>query len=541
MDKSRKALLALTSYDASGRTLGHSLAFYVSESGEAVSSFTVFSGAARAEVTDYEGRTLPVTHISAVNDLYDVARFRVGISGKKVDFLPQAKEEIAVGASCYALYSSDKKLMYKEGKVTELTKLKDTHYYYKLSTPIDREQLNAPWLSSSGEVFALAQDDASGKKQASYGVSTSYIASLRYTSVDAFNSMYTRIGIRKAWPDDPSQASVVLFLAAGQSDEKTYLETLDDFIRTFPNYDEGYMSRATHYASNRATLCNSPAECLDKALTDMAAGMKSSAAKPMSLFRQAQIIYNVATEDTTITDPRWSLDAASALLRQAMATGSDPAFHALAGDIAFARQDFQSAYDEYRQANGEGTTYYMAAKSLENIPGAQISDIILMLDSAILKLGRPIPAHAAPYVLERVDYKVQLGLHKEALDDYNLYYRLMGGNVNDRFYYYREQARFKLSDNDGALSDIRQAISLKADPDYFAEEAAILVRLQLYTEAIASIEKALAISPDFASCYRLLGLCHLRLEKKKDACDAFNKARELGDPLVARLIREHCQ
>jgi tetratricopeptide (TPR) repeat protein len=64
--------------------------------------------------------------------------------------------------------------------------------------------------------------------------------------------------------------------------------------------------------------------------------------------------------------------------------------------------------------------------------------------------------------------------------------------------------------------------------------------MQNYDDALASVQKALDLAPDFAACYRIRGICFFRREKKPEACEAFAKAHELGDPLVARLIREHC-
>ena len=52
---------------------------------------------------------------------------------------------------------------------------------------------------------------------------------------------------------------------------------------------------------------------------------------------------------------------------------------------------------------------------------------------------------------------------------------------------------------------------------------------------------ALRLAPDFASCYRLRGICYVRQGKKAEACEAFNKAKELGDPVVDKLIKEHCK
>ena len=208
--------------------------------------------------------------------------------------------------------------------------------------------------------------------------------------------------------------------------------------------------------------------------------------------------------------------------------------------------DYQQAYDTYMKANQtESATpegYYWAAQAKANIVGSNISDIIALLDSAVAKTGTPPTAAAAPYLLERIDYKLQLNNFIGAVADYDLYYNLMNGQVADAFFYYREQAKFRLGELDGALADIQEAIRLNPNSAiYYAEEASVFIRMEKYNEALASIEKALKLEPDFAASYRLQGVCYIRLKKKAEACQSFNKAKELGDPVVDRLIKEHCK
>jgi tetratricopeptide (TPR) repeat protein len=509
MDKSKKTVLTVTTFDKNSRIINSTLGFYVSETGEALSAYSLFNGAATATVTDTDGNTYPVTSIIGADDLYDVIRFRVAVP-KKVPFLTVAPDPVPEGSPIFLLPYPDGKTTtpFRQGAVTEVSKLKEPYSYYKISFALENGQANAPLLLSSGQVFALAQDDASGKNTHSYGVSATYVRSLKQNPADALNSVYTRIGIRKDWPDDAEQASVSLFLLAGRQDTQAYLETLNDFIATFPHYPDGYFNRASHYAAGHAGLAADSAgqsALLDLALAD--------------------------------------LQTAAQLCRN---EGDIPAaYHELEGNIYFFRGDFPSAYDAYMKANASPAassgSYYQAAKALENIPGAQISDIIILMDSAISKLGNPLPKEAAPYLLERVEYKIQLSLFSEAVEDYNLYYTLTDGQVNDSFYFYREQARFRAGDNEGALLDIREAIALNAGvPDYYAEQAAIFVRLQRYDEALESVGMALNLAPDFAACYRIRGVCLVRNGKKTEACEDFHKAKELGDPIVARLIRQHC-
>jgi tetratricopeptide (TPR) repeat protein len=545
MDKARKAVFRLTTFDAEGKQKASTTGFFVSAEGEALSSYAAFDGAARAVATDAEGREMPVSYILGANDLYDAVRFKVDVP-RKTEFLPIASEPAAGTAAYLLAYSAGKAPVFTESSVSEAGKLKDAYGYYTLAAPLAAEHKNAPWLLADGQVFALAQEDASGKKQLSYGLSAAYAASLSYTNVDAFNNVYTRIGIRKAWPPDAEQAAVSLFLLQGSQSAADYLATLNDFTARFPQYDEGYLSRASHYALRYAELEMPRDEALALALADLIKAEELSANKSQALYKHAQLIYNVALADTSLSDPAWMLPAAAAAVGRALAAEESAANRLLEGDIYFAMGDYAAAHLSYMAAHSNPNpaySYYMAAKSLENVQGAQISDIIALLDSAIIRMGRPTPsAEAAPYVLERVDYKMQLGLYAEAVADYDLYYYLVNGKVNDRFYYFREQARFRLGDNEGALNDIAEALRINPQSaDYHAEEAAIRIRLENYEAALKSLAKAIEIRPDFGACYRLQGVCYVRQKQTAEACRSLRRAEELGDPLSARLIREHCK
>ncbi len=549
MDKSKNAVFTVTTYDKDNRKINTTTGFFISETGEALSAYSLFNGASKATVTLPDGATYPITYIIGADDLYDVIKFKVTVP-KKVAYLPLASDPLTVGTPIYLLaYSTDKNTPFKEGVISEVSKLKDPYSYYKVSIPLESAQANSPLLLASGQVLGLAQEDASGKNDVSYAVSAGYVNSLQLSTTDVFNSVYTNIGIRKTWPSAMEDASVALFLAANSQDAKTYLETLNDFIATFPNAAEGYLSRASHYANKRAEISSSSdeqANYLNLALEDLNSASKFSNNKGENYYNQAKLIFGVASVDTTITDKNWSMGAALASIIKAIDEDDQPIYHQLEGDIYFYLGEYNSAYEAYMKVNNSdlasSSSYYFAAKALENIPGVQISDIIVLLDSTISSMGTPTPPEAAPYLLERVDYKTQLSLFQEALEDYNLYYTLVNGLVNDTYYYYREQVKFKMGDMDGALADIQEAIKLNSNsPGYLAEEGAIYVRLQKYNEALASLDKALIIAPDFGACHRLKGICLVRLNKKGDACESFNKAKEYGDPLANRLIKEHCQ
>ena len=148
-----------------------------------------------------------------------------------------------------------------------------------MAVALEENELNAPLLTPEGEVFGLAQADAGGKKDICYGLSAGYAGSLSIGSADYLSSAYRNINIPKGWPKELDQATVALYLISGTQDAKARLETVNDFITTFPDAPDGYLNRSDLYAYNRAELANSMAEqaiYLQKALDDIKTASKCS-------------------------------------------------------------------------------------------------------------------------------------------------------------------------------------------------------------------------------------------------------------------------
>ncbi|MDF9830737.1 trypsin-like peptidase domain-containing protein [Parabacteroides sp. PF5-6] len=552
LEKQRKAVVTITTYGKENKTLHTGTGFFVTETGEVLTGYTLFKGAEKATVTDTDGNTYPVVSILGANDLYDVIRVKANVP-KKVVYLTVANEPQAVGAALYMLpYAKGKSTAFSQGTITEVSTVTAPYGYYKTTIPFDSPQaMNVPVLTEDGLALGLMQDDAGGDKAISYAISAGYIRSLTLSSVDLLSKTYTDIGIRKAWPADPEQAQVALYLLSSSQDATTYLETLNDYIATFPNSLDAYLSRASHYAYRYTDLAEATAQpansFLDLAKKDYEAALKlGTGEKNDILYAKAKVIFDVASHDTTFVDQGWSLTDAMKTLQEAIKLKDQPLYHQLEGDIYFTMGIYEQAYESYAQVNeseiASPSSFYWAAKAKEQIPGTNISDLIVLLDSAIVRTGPEPTNETLAYLLERIDYKMKLMMYDEAIADYNLYYDMLNGHVDDSFYYYRQQARFRGGDIAGALEDIQAALKMRPqEPNYLAEEASIYLRQEKYDESIRSLDKALALAPDFASCYRLKGVCLVRQNKKMEACPLFEKAKELGDPLAGRLIREHCQ
>jgi hypothetical protein len=541
IDKASKAIISIetTTKEGVSRT-GNG--FFIQENGEAVSSYDLFRNAEKAAVTTSAGEKLPVTRILGADELYGVIRFKVAVP-KKTAFLTQAQTALSSGATACIPPSKEIKELAR-GAVLEITRVNGAYDYYKVDMPLPGSQESYPLLTEDGEVFALTQADASGKGK-TYGISVAYIKSLQIASMDLLKRTYSDIGIRKAWPQTAEDAQITLLLYASGEDASSYLETLNDFIATFPDNAEGYISRASHYAYHRKELASAEDEqlrMLDLAWADLEKAGKQTKNRGYIYYNKAKLIFGIATNDSTLRYRNWDVETADEYIRKAISEEDLPAYRHLEGDIALYNGDYEKAFRSYSTVNrspaASGTSYYLAAKSRQQIPGFNYMEIIALLDSAVAK--SPL-AEAQAYLLESVDLKMQTGFYEQAVKDYDKYYIFTGGNVSDGFYYYREQAKFRSGDFEGALKDIEKAISLdRENAVYHAEMASVYLRLKEPAKAQECAEKAIVLKPEFASAYRLSGISLIRQDKKEDACKYFVKAKELGDQVVDRLIKENC-
>ena len=84
VDKAKRAVFSVVTYDQNDKILNTGNGFFVTEDGVALSDYTLFKGAQRAVVMSSDGAQMPVEAIMGADDMYDVVKFRVGIPGKKV-------------------------------------------------------------------------------------------------------------------------------------------------------------------------------------------------------------------------------------------------------------------------------------------------------------------------------------------------------------------------------------------------------------------------------------------------------------------------
>ena len=95
VEKAKRAVFSVITYDKNDKMLNTGNGFFVSEDGLALSDYSLFKGAERAVIVTAEGKQMPVSLILGADDMYDVIKFRVAITEKKVPSLVVATTEYA--------------------------------------------------------------------------------------------------------------------------------------------------------------------------------------------------------------------------------------------------------------------------------------------------------------------------------------------------------------------------------------------------------------------------------------------------------------
>ncbi|MEG2856149.1 tetratricopeptide repeat protein [Bacteroides sp.] len=542
VEKAKRAVFSIITYDTNDKILNTGNGFFVTENGVALSDYSVFKGAQRAVIIDSDGKQMPVNAILGANDMYDVIKFSVGITDKKVAALQIASVPPVVGAPIYLLpYSTQKDRISTQGTVKAVSKIAEKYYYYTLNMPLKDKMVSCPLMNAEGQVFGLAQR-SSGQDTATtcYAVGAAFALSQTITALSSGDATLRSIGIKKGLPETEEQALVFLYMASSQVSADEYAILLDDYVRQYPTSVDGYMRRANNWLITAKEDAD-----LQKAAADMDQALKVAKKKDEVYYNLAKMIYNYQLSKPEKVFKDWTYDKALEYVRTAFSIDPQPVYTQLEGDILFARQDYAGALVCYEKLNStslaSASTFFNAAKTKELLK-ADPKEVIVLLDSCIAHCPQPITADMAPYLLERAQVNMNAELYRAAMLDYDAYFAAVGGKVNDVFYYYREQAAFKAKQFQRALDDIAKAIELNPkELTYRAEQAVINLRVGRNEEAVNVLNEALKIDPKYAEAYRLLGICQIQLKKNTEACASFAKAKELGDTNVDELIQKHCK
>lgn len=525
-----RSVFTLKTFAADGSLIASSNGFFTGANGEAVSNFTPFKGAARAIVIDAQGKELQVAGIMGANDMYDVVKFRV--NGNKTQPLAISSSVAPVGSMAYLLPYHEVKAV-KSGPVRKAETFQGDYPYYTVALSMGENQVSCPLLDESGQVISMMQQPAVLGDSLSYAVSARFVDSLKITGLNYFDETFKLTQVKKLMPADIKEANLVLYFAGSQSDSAEYVSLIQDFIQQFPNASDGYIYRAQQETAGGDFAA---------AERDMEQALKFADPKDDAHFNYARIIYNKEIYQSAQPYAGWSLDKALQQIQSAISIKSLPTYRQLEGDIRFAKQQYDEAYEIYNSllsTNLRSAELFFAAARCKEMQ-KDTTAMLALMDSTISMFSRPYLKDVAPYLWARAEARRNAGRYRDAINDMNEYETLMTATVNDNFYYIRHQVEIQGRLYQQALNDINRAIQMNPNEVlYYAEKASLEIRVGLYDQAISTAQECIAIDAENSDGYLFLGLAQCLKGQKADGIKNLQKAKELGDSQADALIEKY--
>ena len=528
--KAAKSVFTLKTFDDKGSLLASGNGVFVGEQGEAISNFSPFRGASRAVVIDAQGKEFPVELMLGASETYDVAKFRVGV--KKSQPLSVAPASAKQGSAVWLLpYLETKRA--KEGRVRKAETFNGDYTYYTVRMQMSSDGVGLPLFNDDGQLLGLMQQPAGDADSLCYAVSALFADSLKMTGLSINDQVLRSVNIKKALPNEVSQAVLTLYIAGQTYDSLAYAQLLDDFIGKFPEEQEGYMSRAQFAAS---------VDRYADADADMQQAIKVGAKKDEVHYNYSRLIYQKAMYIPNPPYEPWTLERALEEAQVAYAENPLPVYQQQQAYVLYAQKKYAEAssiYDNITQSNLRSPELFLEASRCKIVQKDTVGYLAL-LDSAVALFSRPYLKEAAPYILTRAQGRIDAGKYREATNDLNDYEQLMSTQVDDSFYYLRFQAEqggrlFQL-----ALNDITKAIEMNPNEEvYYAEKAAFEVRVGLYDEAEATAAECIRLAPEYSDGHLFLGLARCMKGQKEEGVKSLRRAQELGDTQAAGLIEKY--
>lgn len=524
-----KSVFKLTTYNADGTVLSTSHGVFVGNNGEAISDLKPFIGASKAIVTDSKGREMNVERIMGVNDIYDVAKFKV--SGKTIP-LNVAQSASASGSQAWLVSYAEKSPTITAATVKNVETFMDKYSYYIFSHAVPENTNACPFVNSEGQVIGIMQPSTTSTDI--HATDAKFITELQTTGLSVEDETMKKIGIPPSLPTDKSQALLTLMMAAQANDSIKHAAIVSDFINQYPTSVDGYTAQAQIYLD---------ANDFESAEKEMETAIKKVENKDEAHYNYSKIIYNKEVYKSDIPYAAWNLDKAFEEINKAYAINPQPSYQHQQALITYAKGEYQKAYDMFMdltKTSIRNPELFYNASQCKQMLKAPMKEVIALLDSAITTTDTLRLREAAPYFLARAEAYITTDSFRQAVFDYTRYEILVNGNVNANFYYIREQAEVKAKLYQQALIDISTAIMLAPkEPTYYAEKASLELRVNMMDDAIKTATKCIELAPEYADGYLILGLAHINKGDKANGMSNLEKAKELGHVQAQAMIEKY--
>lgn len=530
LQKARKCVVSVITYDKDGKMLATGNGVIISQNGSTVADYALFKGATSAVAIDADGKQHKVTLIEGANSMYELIKFRIDDTKKLVPAelsTTAANEEQNV----YMLnYSTNKAQTPTVGLVTAKSTAAEKYAYYTLNFGMGEKNVGAPLLNEEGQVVALVQK-ANASDKSGYAIDAHFAADLQINPLAVNDADLKAVDIKKALPPTENEAMLYIYMKQRGASKEDIYEMRNDFVNAFPSNAEGYLQRAISLIDlDRNT----------EAENDLNKFQSLNDSKHDALYNISNVIYNKVVFRPEPAYKNWTLDEALTLINKAISIKAEPLYISHRANIFYAQKNYESAYNDFMAMGAtpmRGANYFYSAAQCKENMGADAKEVLALKDSALACFSQPYLKEAAPYLYMRAQQRVICGLYRDAVIDFNEYEHLMNGQLNENFYYRREQAEVECRMYKQALEDIDKAVQINPnDIELEVERAAINLRVGNNDIAETAARRALELNADQPEAHRILGYILHKNGKKDEGLKHLNRAIELGDKAASDIV-----
>lgn len=525
--KAVESTLILTTYSADGTQRAVASGVYIDSKGTAVAAWKPFDGADSVVVADPNARGAAFDALLGADEIYDLTKFCVKTSQSH----PLALGSASAGEEVWVVPSKPLGAPLK-GKVKSIDKIGGKYNYYSLYVGSASDKLNgAAVVNANGQLIGLFSQ--SGKQQSA--TDAAYAADFALTGLSQNDPTLRRARLRIGLPTDEKEAIVALLLSASQK-PKDHETTIREFIARFPHLTDGY------YAMAMMALSQGDNAEADRLLNEAVA---QATKKGEAHFNYGNVIYLVLTgqQATEGTVPAtWTLDKALDEARQANAADPQFVYQHLAAQVAYAKGDYADALSMFENlSKGEprlAEPYLEMAQCKERL-GAPDADVLALLEKSVEVCDTPYVSTAAPYFYARGLQYAKMGEYRKAMVDLVRYEYFNQGSLDAAFYYQREQIELQGKLYQQALGDILTACRLEPQAvEYHAEAGSLYLRVNRPQDAAEAGRHCIAVNPDYADGYLILGVAQTQMGQKADGVANIEKAKSLGNAQADSFLKK---
>lgn len=529
MTKVASRIFTLTTFNADGSIHGSTHGVFTGTQGEAIAPWHVFEGAVRATVIDNKGQQSDVDAIIGASEMYDLCRFRVKGTRLPAGLTMNAQDNPA--NPIFLVSFSTKKVDSHKVVPVRTEKFMNTYNYYVFNdVDVSSTDLGCPIVNGAGQLLGVMQRPQDGGQ--AFSADARLTTSFSTNGLSLADPTLKTTGIRPALPTDEQQATLMLVLAAEQTDSTNYETYIHEYISRFPTATTGYITLANWYERyNKFSLADAT----------LKTETQKAAKKDEAYYDYAKTVYHAAIARVDTLYPSWTFQRATELAQQAEKINPLPIYKHLQAQILYATGNYDQALEAFtalqRTDLGKNGEVYFEAAQCKTQLKAPTTEIISLLDKAVsVQSGSP----SAPYVLARARVYDLTGDYRKAFNDYLAYDSLVNFQGTDDFYYSKFKCEMKLRQYQLALNDIAHAIILnRTAPTYYAEMASLQLKVGKYEDAVKTCDLALQLTQQYSDLYIIKGIALCEQKKNEEGINALTSAQQLGDSRAEGLIKKY--